>query len=200
MSYEYLITTSRRPTRRTRSFCKDLQRALPRAIKVNRGKMSLSDVALRALELGADRVVLVSVFKGNPGRIRFFSVSRESFVELPPTINIAGVKLVREFQRAKSMIPSHLYIFPQVGCSSEIMSFAEALASALKSQIISSDKLNTIPSSSAILRLIPRKNVFCSLLFTDKYGVPMGPLISVKSAWLSIRKPFSPWGEEVVGG
>ena len=200
MPYKYLITTSRRPTRRTRSFCKDLQQALPRAIKINRGKMSLSDVALKAIELGANRVILISVYKGNPGRIRFFSASSRSFYELPPTINIAGVKLLREFPRAKSMNPSSLFILPQAGSSSEVVLFAEALSAALNAEVVSSELLNNLTSNSAILRLVPKSNGFCRILFTDKFGVPIGPLINVKSAWLTLKKPFSPWSGEIVEG
>ncbi len=186
-----MITTSRRPTRRTRSFCKDLQVALPNAIRVNRGKMSLSDVALRALELGADRIILVSVYKGNPGRIRFFKVSSSEFIEIPPTINIAGIKLTREFNKSRRINAGGIFIL----CSRDYVmahrDFIDKLSYALKAKVATD--ANSIPLTASILRIEASKAGFCTLLFSDVKGVPVGPLIRVKSAWLDLKSPFTSW-------
>lgn len=96
-----LLTTSHRPTRRVRSLCNDLANSIPRLIRVNRGKMSLLDVAERSLELGSDRFVIIDRWKGGPGRIRFFLVADEGPREAPPRLYISGVKLRREHSASR---------------------------------------------------------------------------------------------------
>ena len=86
-----------------RSFVKDLASVLPYAVKVNRGKASLLDLYYDAMAIGAKRVVVVGVKKGNPGIIRVY-VPRE-----PPetgldeivVISLSGVKLRREHPEAQ---------------------------------------------------------------------------------------------------
>ncbi len=89
-----LITTSRKPGRRTRSFCKDLQRALPGSKYVNRGKGSVWDIVERALSQGFFRVLIVGETKGNPSIIRSIEVGREPRWGIQ--VYISGVKLCRE--------------------------------------------------------------------------------------------------------
>lgn len=90
-----MITMSRRPTRLIRTFCNELAATLPSAIRVNRGKMSFEDIAEKAWELGADRVILVSRWKGNPGKICLFKLAEEGLQPFPPLIYIYGIKLRR---------------------------------------------------------------------------------------------------------
>lgn len=93
-----LLTTSHRPTRRVRSLCNDLVRSIPGLIKVNRGKMSLLDVAEKSVQLNAEKFAIIDRWKGGPGRIRFFRITGEGFREEPPRLYISGVKLRREFK------------------------------------------------------------------------------------------------------
>ena len=91
-----MITMSRRPTRIIRTFCNELASTLPGAIRVNRGKMSFEDIAEKAWELEADKVILVTRWKGNPGKICLFNVGDEGLEPFPPLIYIYGVKLRRD--------------------------------------------------------------------------------------------------------
>jgi len=91
-----MITMSRRPTRIIRTFCNELAATLPEAIRVNRGKMSFEDIAEKAWEIGADRVILVTRWKGNPGKICLFRVGDEGLEPFPPLIYIYGIKLRRD--------------------------------------------------------------------------------------------------------
>ena len=96
-----LITTSRRPTRRIRTFCNDLSRCIPHSTRINRGKLSREGLAEKALELDADRVIIVDRWKGGPGKIELFHV-KESLLGVPPLIYIRGIKLQREMGFPKS--------------------------------------------------------------------------------------------------
>ena len=69
-----LITTSGRPVQRMRTLCNDLRRVIPKAIRINRGKLSIKGISEKALEIGADRIIIVERRKGGPGRIKFCTV------------------------------------------------------------------------------------------------------------------------------
>jgi hypothetical protein len=70
-----LITTSRKPSRRTRRFCRELSAVLPLSLYVNRGKASLRTIAERAVADGYSRVLVVGETKGNPSLIRVLDVA-----------------------------------------------------------------------------------------------------------------------------
>ena len=93
-----LLTTSRRPTRRIRTLCHDLARSIPNVLRINRGKLSLDGIAERALELNADRVIVVDRWKGGPGKIKLFRVEPAGLTPVPPLIYVAGIRLQREFE------------------------------------------------------------------------------------------------------
>ena len=92
-----LLTTSRRPTKGIRTFCKDLFHSIPNILRINRGKLSLEGVAAKALELGAEKVVIVDRWKGGPGKIELYHVDGKLRL-IPPLVYLRGVKLRREFQ------------------------------------------------------------------------------------------------------
>ncbi|MEM0026766.1 MAG: hypothetical protein QXT53_03060 [Ignisphaera sp.] len=69
-----LITSSHRPTRNTRRFIKVLSRIVPNAIKVNRGKLTFKQLALQAMDINADNILIVRNKKGNPGFIDVYKV------------------------------------------------------------------------------------------------------------------------------
>jgi U3 small nucleolar ribonucleoprotein protein IMP4 len=81
-----LITTSRKPSQRTRSFCKDLNRVIDSEY-VNRGKMSLRNVLLKSSELGSTKTAVVSEVKGNPSRIDFYNENGNPIISLDVTVS-----------------------------------------------------------------------------------------------------------------
>lgn len=92
-----LITTSHKPSPRLRSFVKDFASVIPGTLKLNRGKKTLEDLLYDAIELNADRLIIVGEKKGNPGSIRVYLIDREEekLRELA-YYSIKGVKLSRE--------------------------------------------------------------------------------------------------------
>jgi U3 small nucleolar ribonucleoprotein protein IMP4 len=101
-----LLTTSRRPTGRMRTFCRDLANSIPDAVRVNRGKMSLDGVAEKAIELEADRVVVVDRWRGGPGKISLFQVSSTGLKPVPPLMLIKGIRLRRELNEGRRGVRS----------------------------------------------------------------------------------------------
>jgi U3 small nucleolar ribonucleoprotein protein IMP4 len=94
-----LITTSHKPSQRTRSFIKDLANILPYSYHVNRGKKTIAELGIEAYRLRNKYVFIVGERRGNPSIIRIYKISYES---KPPgikhyaSIKLKGVKLTRE--------------------------------------------------------------------------------------------------------
>jgi U3 small nucleolar ribonucleoprotein protein IMP4 len=85
------ITTSRKPSGRTRSFCQSLSRAL-NTTYVNRGKMSFRDVLVKASDSGFEKIAIVSQIKGNPSRIEIFDKNGEIMLFLKISMALLDLK------------------------------------------------------------------------------------------------------------
>lgn len=96
-----LLTTSRRPTRGIRTFCHDFGRSVPNIVRINRGKLSITEVAEKALEENAEKVIIVDRWKDGPGKLRFFNVNSTGLNAVPPLIYISGIKLSEDLRKAK---------------------------------------------------------------------------------------------------
>lgn len=83
------ITTSRKPSSKTRTFCQSLSRVL-NATYTNRGKMSFRDVLIKAS--GFKIIAVVSQVKGNPSRIEFYNQKGEILLTLYITEAILNLK------------------------------------------------------------------------------------------------------------
>ena len=132
-----LLTTSRRPTRRIRTLCHDLARSIPNVARINRGKLSLDGIAERALELNADRLIVVDRWKGGPGKIKLFRVEPTGLIPVPPTMYVAGIRLQREFE---TKAVRSLAVTTAPGNPPEAMKIAEYLSDFLDFPLASIDE------------------------------------------------------------
>ena len=87
-----LITSSRRPTRRTRRFIKELCRVNPQFMRINRGKMSYSQLRNYMISRGLTKIIFVENIKGNPGILEFMKLS-EKFLIRVLSIKIENLSL-----------------------------------------------------------------------------------------------------------
>ena len=76
-----LISTSRKPSQKTRKFCKTLARTTD-STSVNRGKMNMRELLLKALEVDEVNLAIVNEIKGNPSKITFYSNNGEVLLVL----------------------------------------------------------------------------------------------------------------------
>lgn len=67
-----LISTSRKPSPKTRKFCKNFAHATG-STYINRGKMNMRELLLRALDEDEVNVAVVNEIKGNPSKVTFYS-------------------------------------------------------------------------------------------------------------------------------
>ena len=82
-----LISTSRKPSQKTRKFCKTLARVTD-STSVNRGKMNMRELLLKALEVDEINLAIVNEIKGNPSKITFYSNKGEVLLVLLITISM----------------------------------------------------------------------------------------------------------------
>ncbi|WP_131159729.1 Brix domain-containing protein [Aeropyrum pernix] len=94
--YRILVTTSRRPSPRVRSFVKDLSATIPGAFRFTRGHYSMEELAREAIIRGADRIVVVGERRGNPGIIRVYAVEGPGRPDNIVSFIVKGVSLSRE--------------------------------------------------------------------------------------------------------
>jgi rRNA maturation protein Rpf1 len=59
--------------------------------------LSITEVAEKALESKAEKVIIVDRWKGGPGRLRFFNVNSTGLCAVPPLIFIKSIRLQRTF-------------------------------------------------------------------------------------------------------
>ncbi len=100
-----LISTSRKPSQKTRKFCKNLAHATG-STSVNRGKMNMRELLLKALEVDEYNLAIVNEIKGNPSRISFYSNKGELLL----TILIGASEATEKMNIA----PSQLKIVSEV--------------------------------------------------------------------------------------
>lgn len=89
--YQMFITTSRKPSDKTRSFSRKLSRALTSEY-VNRGKMSFRDVLIKASSIKSQNIAVISQMKGNPSRIEIFNENGEILITLYISVAILNLK------------------------------------------------------------------------------------------------------------
>jgi len=99
--FKIMLTTSRHPSQRTRTFCNELARLIPQCTRVNRGKMSLDNLAEKALENDIERILIVEEWHGNPGKILLFKVTESGLSLIPPKMVIRSLILQREIKKLK---------------------------------------------------------------------------------------------------
>ncbi len=99
MPEKTIVTTSRDPSQRTRSFLKDLTNLAPWLIRVNRGKMTFQELVEAGIDEKAKTLVVIGEKKANPSIMRIYDLSIIDPNNLPLhayTIFIKGISLSRE--------------------------------------------------------------------------------------------------------
>jgi len=74
-----LISTSRRPSTRTRSFVKELLGVIPLSFQVTRGKKSIEELKDIAVLKGCRRLMIVESRDGNPSALSFMHIDKKDW-------------------------------------------------------------------------------------------------------------------------
>ncbi len=112
-----LISTSRKPSQKTRKFCKNFAHSTD-STSVNRGKMNMRDLLLKALAEDEINLAVVNEIKGNPSKITFYSNKGDILLTILISVTTTNERL--------NISPSQLKIVSEVqelNCLSDILGF-----------------------------------------------------------------------------
>jgi len=177
-----LVTTSREPTDKIRTFCNDIAHVMPNVIRVNRGKLSLDEIAEKALELNVDRVVIVDRGEHGFANMQFFRIGVSGLAPFYPLISIANVRFRREFEVRTKSIKSLAIVMP-----SEYSSVTKRLVKSLSDffdirVFVGQDKVSGV---SAVMQVSSKDlDRFQITFYLLPSSVEIGPRINVsKVIW-----------------
>ena len=163
-----LISTSRKPSQKTRKFCKNLAHATG-STNVNRGKSNMRELLLKALELDEHNLAIVNEIKGNPSRVTFYSNKGEILL-----IILIGVTTSNE---RCHILPKNLKIVSKVeklNVLSEILGF-ELVDKASENYILISKEDDLIAKINFVNKFGDKKDFRWGIMNVDS------PLESIKS-------------------
>lgn len=181
-----LLTTSHRPTRRVRSLCNDLARSIPGLVKINRGKMSLFDLAEKAVQMNIGKIIVVDRWKGGPGRIRFFRIIDGKIGEKSPRLYVSGVRLRRELgasEKNDQKIIRRIFLDSTEIGGSEVEKLASSLSEFFEIPIL---KIEETPSIYDVYLRFTRCEdcLTCISFYTLPSNAEIGPRIKISHvAW-----------------
>lgn len=94
-----IVTTSREPSPRTRSFVKDLSSLAEWIIKLNRGKLTFRELVDQAILSDSTTLAVIGEMRGNPSIVRLYDLTdamRTGKVLHTYSIMLKGIALSRE--------------------------------------------------------------------------------------------------------
>jgi U3 small nucleolar ribonucleoprotein protein IMP4 len=170
-----VITTSRRPSPRTRSFVKDLSSILPSSVRISRGHKSLVELAVETTKLGAKYILLVTEKSGNPRGLIIYGVEEmghyRAVSKRLAILLIKGVKLSRENpESSKAYGVSSIFIDYSKCFSDDCFYIADLLVKILGDMV----------SEKGDLRILLGENKYISIQALNIHGKPVGPLVLVE--------------------
>ena len=152
-----LISTSRKPSQKTRKFCKNLARVTD-STSVNRGKMNMRELLLKALEMEEINLAVVNEIKGNPSKITFYSNKGEVLLVILISVVLESEKL--------NMAPSRLKMVSN-------MEKLNVLSDILGLELVDKAEDNFILISQD-------ENLIAKINFINKFGDKLDFQINVK--------------------
>ena len=153
-----LISTSRKPSQKTRKFCKTLARTTD-STSVNRGKMNMRELLLKALEVDEVNLAIVNEIKGNPSKITFYSNKGEVLLVLLISVSMTNNEKL-------NIAPSQLKI---------VSSFDELN---ILSDILDIDLVERAEDNFIIIS--QHKDFIAKINFVNKFGDKLDFQINVK--------------------
>ncbi|AKG39030.1 hypothetical protein MA03_06960 [Infirmifilum uzonense] len=175
-----LVTTTRHATPPVRRLAKELAWVLGYARRINRGKMSMNEVALLAQSMRASRVIIVGRgLHGNPAGVSFLKISDDGTSEQILSLRLRGVVFSRVSNRPKT--PETKLPVVSIGSSEE---YGEDIALAFDTVYLGRYSLEDLRSFTSYSRVIAverveSKGITLVLKFLEM-GEPIGPKLLVR--------------------
>lgn len=171
-------TTSRDPSKKTRSFIHDLVSVVPQSKRIVRGSTSLNYGLNSMKNQGIGTAVIINSVKGNPNFIRFFDLSSK-INELPYAIKIRGLTLFREYcsDDRKRKRPSYSIMISTLNSQKD----EEILKRFLGISSVSIDKLEKSEYVTVYADYLDKDEGLIFVEFLDKENGQIGPRIKLRT-------------------
>jgi U3 small nucleolar ribonucleoprotein protein IMP4 len=168
-----------------RSLCHDLERVIPNAIRINRGKLSFSELISKVFDVEADRLIIVERWKGGPGRIQFYQISSE-VTRIPLLLILGGVKTQIDFGRRRRL-SKNIAVTVTDDPPKNVLDLAKFLSQFLKVPL--SIKKSSEEKVTTAIQISPIPQGGARIQFNaPPSGTEVGPRLIVKKAvWESSR-------------
>jgi hypothetical protein len=73
-----------------------LEKTIPGIVKISRGKSSIRDLLGQAIQLKAEKIVIIDRSKGGPSRIGCYITKDGEMIPFAPTLYLGGLRIVKE--------------------------------------------------------------------------------------------------------
>jgi len=158
---------------------KDLVSVIPNSVRIVRGHATLDKLALEAFDVGADRIVVIRNWKGNPRFVDVYQVFDPKRYPRICTMVLKGFKLARECgNEVPSKRPSRIVMPLSIAESSEIpLEILECILRGFHVSLVTEVRGNCVE-----VRITPRSG-FYEVSFTMG-GKSVGPVLRVWRAKL----------------
>jgi len=154
-------------------------------MRTNRGKMSLEQLAERAVEEGISRLVIIERWKGGSGRIKLYKIEGGEIVQEPPQIYIQGIRLQREFERGE-VIAKSLMISKPENETSDVIMLAQAFSDFLGIPMMNANEPLSIYKAAMEIRRSKTRKISLSFLLTPRM-TEIGPRVTVSHLVWNVR-------------
>lgn len=139
-------------------------------------------MAEKAIELEADRVIVVDRWHGGPGRINLFQISSTGLKPVPPLMLIKGIRLRREFKKGtKRAQSSAITVEPED--SAELKRMAGQLSNYFGLPILSVDEAGENHRASMHFSFSSSRHIQITFMLLGRM-VEIGPRVTLsKLIW-----------------
>jgi rRNA maturation protein Rpf1 len=169
-----------------RTLCRELSHNLPFTVRINRGKLSLEEIAEKSMELDVEKVIIIERWKFGVGKIQLFSVKPEGLKKVSPTIYLRNVifrrSLAGEMMKGRRIKSVAIVTLPHE--NSEVKKLEKVLSEFFALPIFSLEEAVNRKFDAAIqIKTSPQKDIIITFTLLPKF-VEIGPKIMVSHlAW-----------------
>ncbi|MHA1754597.1 MAG: hypothetical protein ACTSYR_03680 [Candidatus Odinarchaeia archaeon] len=173
-----LITTSRHPKTSSRILSKDLALIIPDSIRINRGKLNLKNLILKALSLNKNILIIIEGGTPTPRIIKILKIDSDGQIEHEYRIKLKGFIRKKEVSRKRAPESDKFYY-----------KIKHSIPTELRNKILKLVKLFRLKKfphkgdveKNAIIFSFEYKEGIISLRFFTGEVIEIGPRIYIKS-------------------
>ena len=176
-----LLTTSRRPTERIRTLSRELAYCIPSVIRINRGKISKHGLAEKAIDLKADRVIIIDRLKDGSEKINLFEISSKGLTPVAPIIVLSKINLRREIKKGSK--GKYSSIITMESNIPELDRLSKSLSKFLRLPIIELNKIRNEGHVSMHFSLDPKKRLQATFTVLNQMVEIVPRLTSARWLW-----------------